>query len=902
MPITDLVFSGITRAVSDINTIDGGTAELINAVVENNEIRPTPIAFEPSEFDLSGRLLGVHSVSGQDVFIYEEEGDDGWYINFAWFSVAQGDFDTMNSIALPVGVKGPGRVDILGNVVAYGCPQGTYYFIYKDGGYVLLGDRPPFPKLAFGIDIATTYTSEESSLTATQDSYGGIPMESHRLFNSTAQAKISKFLSECRKEGKFVFPFFVRYAYRMFDGSHICHSAPILMNPSTEKIPFSVQMAPLVFESGSDTVTTKMALAGYKSSLMYRGINKTSDMSSLANWTDLITHIDVFISPPIYSYKELTPDFNSNSSGKVTYGACTRDLPGSYGVAALRTAGLSAAGDFIPRSDEYTKEWILPEYTPEEQREVVENTSLFYLVHSLSVADFLRAPDFEWGELPLKEGVLEALESSTILEDDYNSMVSKYSDTSEVYNQRLILGGMKLRAYEGYPLSTMRPMVHADTLITQGAKTMTTLQKGGTHIVVGTAEEDLSGFPFVGISRRAYGYHYYPDPHAQEMYVSTRNYAGVAQAYRMQLKPHSALNGAFCFMGYPTLGASQDGIGDTDWPAVTDSSYESTSEIYQSEVGNPFYFPLAGVTSIGNTPLIAIVASSIEMSTGQVGDFPMYAFTGDGVWAVSITPEGWLGESQLISNDVCLGRSSIVSLNRPIIFATQRGLMLLEGSKITCLSNALLGPRADLSQIKDAIKPYEEFREVLVKAESKESFIDFLAGEFDGSGGSLAYMVYDYANHRVLIMHPDSLYAYVLTLSNFEFSKITLPYRISHSISHYTGVYAQDESKVVRKLRRSIDTDGEETRTPVIVITRPIKFGEMNLKSIKRMLARHTCSSGVSAVLYGSRDGTNYCSITSLRGRSYRYYVLALFASMTPNERITGVAMSWERKFTNKLR
>ena len=43
-------------------------------------------------------------------------------------------------------------------------------------------------------------------------------------------AHINKFIAErSTNKGKFIFPFFVRYAYRLYDGTLTMHSAPILM-------------------------------------------------------------------------------------------------------------------------------------------------------------------------------------------------------------------------------------------------------------------------------------------------------------------------------------------------------------------------------------------------------------------------------------------------------------------------------------------------------------------------------------------------------------------------------------------------------------------------------------------------------------------------------------------------
>ena len=913
MPISDLVFRGITRAVSDINTSDGSTAELINAVVENNELRPAPFALDPRyDFGIPGKLLAIHSLNaGEEVIISEEIADDGVCLCFD--RIIQGptyaEPERINYVSLPREVRGNGRVDILGNVVIYSCEPYTYYILYKAGEYILLGEKPPFPKLSFSLLNAQTLHTEEAETTLTLSGFDLITEENYDWLHSTARAQVNKLLSAARENGGFIFPFFVRYALRMSDGTHILHSAPILINPSTSKIPFTTQLTSIQKEgwSGEGNHGVKMRTSGYYTRLEYRGISNQVEADELACWGDIVTHIDIFVSKPIYSYNDVGFD---KGLGDRLYSSLTRPISSNFGVAALR-GGIVAAKDLIDIDEALASELILPEYSAAEQYEEIKNTSLFYLIHSLPISDFIKSPEFAWKEVPLEEDVLNSLVNRPVLKDDFNSHVSKYGATSEVYNQRLTIADMSFKPYEGYPMFTMRQSTQGANGSTVGAlktgKIVTVLQKGEQRIVVESDNHDVSKYNFVYTPDRAYGYYYYPDPDAREMYVPT-----VAGKYqRLQLTEHKGLNGAYCFAGYPAVSMAVDPENATPPSPTTFNTYRELSAVYQSQVGNPFHFPVEGITSIGNTRLIALIASSIEVSTGQVGDYPMYAFCGDGVWVLSISKEGWISSPQLISNDVCLGRSAIVALNRPIIFATDRGLKLLEGSKITSLSDTLLGPRMDISSISEAVKPFDEYNSALASAISSESFIDFLSGRSSDEGSQTpAFFVYDNPNNRVLIMRSDKSYAYVLTLSNFEFSKMVLPMSVSHSISHFSGVYLQSATpdaadynkRRLGKLKGDIDADGDIDNTAVIVITRPIKLGDMSLKSIKRMLTRHNCESGVKTLLYGSRDGINYCSLTSLRGRPYRYYILALFASMTQQERISTVSIDWERRLTNKLR
>lgn len=919
MPITDLVLRGISRAVSDVNTPDGSTAELINAVVENNEIRPISAPI-PLNITIPGDLLAIQVVEGgKKVFISAKtQGGSTQNVTGIFFTHEdEGELTRSTIVGRYSGLKAV----VMDNVVVVSAAFGMYYFLYRDGGYEALGQRPPFPKLMFTLQsngliwhTPKEITMDEEELESGVISGNGL----RQLYNETS-ARIEKFLAGERKAGHFVFPFFVRYALRLFDGSgHILHSAPILMNPSSYSVPFSVPCKLLDGTSLSGKKWWEMGFRGTSAKLQYHSMMSDTDISDLAKWKDLITHVDIFVSAPIYSNKEITADYQPT----------WEELDEEYGLSEsqyrrkINTAnygyysgqeGLEKAviGDTLfPEDTPPEWEMVIPAYTQEEQYDVVKSTSQFYLLSSIPIEELTTLNASSWEDVAIEEGTLDALVNRPVLKDDFNSHVSKNSSVMEVYNDRLILANMAFTPYGGYPLSTMRPYIDRE-LYGDMVQSATTLRRGRDIITVQSEVEQLSNVNKPQISWWPQGFYYYPDASAKEITIPTMfdDNADTIRGYKTyELTPHNSLNGAYLFLGYPEWNPDRpQGLpisgNDLPQPSFT-TSYGAPSEVYQSVVGNPFVFPLEGITSIGKAPLIALTASTIEVSSGQFGDFPMYAFAEDGVWVLSINQEGWISAPQLISNDVCLGASMVAALNRPVVFGSKRGLMLIEGSKVSCLSDNLLGPKSEAVDL-TSIDETECFN-TLDSAYSHESFIDFMSKPY-------AALAYDYAHNRIYITNPGALYCYVLSLQSLEFSKMTLSSYILNVIPHYSGVYLATQGwgvnsgvRSVSKISTEVDTDGSSTRTPVVVVTRPIKFGTVGLKTIKHLLTRHNCEKGVGVLLYGSRDESGYGDyqlITSLRGRSYKYFVLVLYApEMTPQERISCVSFDWEQRFSNKFR
>lgn len=922
MPITDLVLRGISRAVSDVNTPDGSTAELINAVVENNEIRPISAPI-PLNITIPGDLLAIQVIEGGKKVFISAASQGGTSQNTTWifFTDEEGfEIATHTIVGRYSGLK----ATVMDNVVVVSAAFGMYYFLYRDGVYENLGQRPPFPKLMFtleskGLIARVKEVVLTESVPVGENDTRVISDDSLRQLYASASARIEKFIAGERKDGYFVFPFFVRYALRLFDGSgHILHSAPILMNPSSDKVPFSVPCSLNKRNTGNYTWEWTMGFRGTSAKLQYHSMMSDEDIANLAKWKDLVTHVDIFVSAPIYSNKEITADYRPT----------WEELDGGYGLSEsqyrrqINTAnygyysgqeGLERAviGDTLfPEDTPPEWEMVIPAYTQEEQYDVVKSTSQFYLLSSIPIEELTTLNESSWEDVAIEEGTLDVLVNRPVLKDDFNSHVAKRSSVMEVYNDRLILAGMGYTPYGGYPLSTMRPYINRE-LYGDPVQSATTLRKGRDIITVQSQNERLSNVNKPQISWWPQGFYYYPDASAKEITIPTMfdDNADTIRGYKTyELTPHNSLNGAYLFLGYPEWDPGRPprlpiSGNDLPQPSFT-TSYSAPSEVYQSVVGNPFVFPLEGITSIGKAPLIALTASTIEVSSGQFGDFPMYAFAEDGVWVLSIDKEGWISAPQLISNDVCLGESMVAALNRPVVFGSKRGLMLIEGSKVSCLSDNLLGPRSEATDL-TSIDETECFN-TLDSAYSHESFIDFMSKPY-------AALAYDYAHNRIYITNPGAFYCYVLSLQSLEFSKMALSSYINIVIPHYSGVYlatsgwgANSGVSGVSKISTEVDTDGSSTRTPVVVVTRPIKFGTVGLKTIKHLLTRHNCEKGVGVLLYGSRDEGGYGSyrlITSLRGRSYKYFVLALYApEMAPQERISCVSFDWEPRFSNKFR
>lgn len=105
----------------------------------------------------------------------------------------------------------------------------------------------------------------------------------------------------------------------------------------------------------------------------------------------------------------------------------------------------------------------------------------------------------------------------------------------------------------------------------------------------------------------------------------------------------------------------------------------------------------------GRGDIIGFASNSNDVSTGQFGDFPLYVFTTEGVFAFALNKtikdlsvDPVYSYSSLVSRDVCVNANSIVETSQWVCFASSKGLMMLSGGSVTQLSFSVNGKPKNL--------------------------------------------------------------------------------------------------------------------------------------------------------------------------------------------------------------
>lgn len=713
------------------------------------------------------------------------------------------------------------------------------------------------------------------------------------------------------KDGRFVFPFFVRYALRLYDGSYARISCPILMIPNSGYVPL-LRFVPRAEDSGNINVSAYAFICD----LQFKVTGTIGE-----EWEDFIHGIDIFVSPPVYPYDQ-GKEYDSSDNTLFTYqvfdaDAGVNEIAGlDYGNLKLLYNGNDVDGEYKHR-DLYdvlktyysfcdttqAKQWRCVQMAPHTEKHIRESlvsTSQFHLVKSLDFSELLVAGN-DFVDVEMKDGILESLVAKQTLDDELMANRTFVTGNLYAYNNRLHAFNATFRLMEPKGIMMHNQFVTpAPRFVPSDGDSCDVFvyirNEQGTKIVKGTNTWEFSRcFGLNGMS-----WFYYPDNNAyRAVFVS-----GDGQTYLdLALVRHELLNGAYWLAD--DLHATFDGSSTPGGYAapIIDNEILSASTVYVSEVNNPFTFPAALAVSIGCNRVLALATAAKALSTGQFGQFPLYAFTTEGVWALEASSIGTYLARQPFTRDVCINTESITQIDSAVLFATDRGIMLVSGSDVQCISDSLKSenvfsitglPKHDrLLGIFNG-KAGENWQLCTADVEMLP-FVDFLKG---------CRMVYDYVNQRIIVYNTNVKYAYIFSFKSRSWGMMRSD--ITNDVNSYPEALAMQGTELVNV---SMSDASEVT---ALVITRPFKIGNPDVfKTIDTIIQRgYFRKDNVAQVLYASNDLYNWYVVRSstdkyLRGFSgtpYKAFRLALVCTLDKTESLYGFTVRYNPRRLNRPR
>lgn len=755
--------------------------------------------------DFSGKVLYIHSCGGKyrNVIVL-----DGTSV------VAYLEDGTTQTLV--ENVNETNDVNAIGNTLILSTGDKLHYAIYNNEVYEYLGTDIPVPNLQIISDprldlldlseekqnwldyvAGENWTSSLSEIPdyddAKADSY--LPDDFKVTGDDITVKKIAAAFDLVQTAGLGLKePRFIRYAVRLYDGSYINISPPIMVGAATwrDRIKFTAKTTATV----SDYVITYSCRGDYTYTRGYFvRLLRLNSRITLSKWKDLIQSIDVFTTIPVSFYP------NAGCAGKIKTSETTDS--------SNRTVT--------------TYDLILDPYNETRQKEIMLSQTDYRLLKRYSLDEY--AAISSDGEL-IREELFDsdrlALQES-LTASDYRSQHRLGGERMMTYNNRILLDGVKRILPRGYDY--VNGAVLDKSTVASSIKSSEVSYWYITYHIRGSNGETLHirahdsyGDERMGIAPRVTQkvskyYTYNGVPHVTDTesvyitpvpfswisYPDSRCFAvdillvkqepsgSISSHWRNNIPMEASDTGDFAYFLNPRLNLLEYVKAGTDKnPGIEENIIESLPNyLAQSDVSNPFYFPPTGLQAFTSS-IIGIATTTKALSQGQFGQFPLYVFTKDGIWAMETGSDGSFVSKKPLSRDVALSPECITPIEQAIVFTTDKGVMLLSGSDIKNISPFMTGKHYCVDdRVGQMVGRQEKFAPLLTSVTDATPFMAFMKS---------ARCAYDYTGQRLIFFNNDEVYQYVYKIDTDTWHKMSLADSTLPTNVHYVWLTVYDSS------------------------------------------------------------------------------------------------------------
>lgn len=903
---------GITTSPSDLLSGDDELTESVGILAKDGALMPTQESVKVME--ASGTLVYIHKGDSFKNAVFLS--DDRTKVSIYAYNEDNGSYSHLQDIALVATAINPVSVSSVANTLLVTTEKGIDYLLFKGHQYKHLGNSLPKPQISFFLDYAddnltttpghaaalegfvkvwnkyafydkTTkkyvLSAENSNLWNTPDGkekYIGytchvdfaIKDESITQAQDAFNGNAALVISLMKEKNYFAFPFFLRYALRLFDGSYARISVPIIAYPSVSR---NCYFSTTEWSKDKKTYVDTPKDGNYGASKeflfkpkMYK-LEYKCEIDGIEEWTDIVKEVVVFASDFVLPFKIDGKYYllNGNDGGGMQYyDTPVYDTSSSGGSHRYDSSNGAYSFDFTTP----VRTVVIPEYKTEDAiiDELISKAQ-FYKLFSVDAKSVTEENDLTIA--PIKEGVVSNLEQQEQLSvDDYYGWTDIVPNKIFSYNRRANLFGVKRFPFEGESIFNVR--TDRNTRVKY---------KYYFHIVSDSMDTWVCPEKIANtISSLANTWIYYPDPNATEAVVwdTTAGYG-----IKIPLKIHKMLNGAYAFNYLPLQDTFSIGAYDVLWtpPETSDTAYETfDSQIFTSVVNNPFVFQASGDNTVGTGSILGIAANTEAVSQGQFGQYPLLVFTTEGIYGMSVNSEGLYSASYPISREVCNNADSITPTDKLVFFTSAKGLMAASGGSVVCVSEQMRGRNPKGFNIL-------------------------------GDGNFLAFIkncriAYDYRDSLLRIFSPENDFHYMYSIADHTFGKAHNHNKPVLAVANdYPDNLIQEQDGSVYSLFTKPDINEDNKLYSGTFITRPLKFGSsITLKSLGEI--QHLVDSddgSLSLRIFASNSCREWCELHSLHGKPWAYYVFRYdFKDFKACDSFAGTLLSFLPRFTDRMR
>ena len=735
-------------------------------------------------------------------------------------------------------IPGVKQIQSVGNILVMATGESIHYAIFIGGEYTYLGDQIPEPSIRFSCIKEEAVYSDDISCNL-EPAVRIQDVGSLATLNEAGEKIITN---------SFKASYYKLLQEDVYDAGHVIY--PVLVryavrlfdesyvmhsSPLLVGEPNFIRMA--VSKTKFDFDSLSVEGFTYKLIANPRTIGVKYDLSGLSGWKDVASSVDIFVSRPF-----VINDLDST----------------------IKTVTVLDKNNMMVD---------LPFKSESELLEEIGEISNFYLVKSIPIGDISNGFENIFAEGKAFKN-LEQQEVAT--DDDFTR--SRITGNLYTYNGKLHVGNIREKLAKPYPL---------------GMFAVSDINEFTVNTEVHVKTE--SGMKIVHGASTAYGamvspYLSYPDSRAVKMIIYNDKYYD-----EIPLKPHPFLNIAYSLKGlYPYSITDKYG---TYTPLPEDSVSVAPNKLKVSNVSNPFYFPAKQTYTVSSRNIVAMATATTALSTGQFGQFPLYVFTGEGVFALSVgTGDIAYANSFSVTRDVCNNPDSIVSTDDAIVFSTDSGLKVLSGSTVRDISSDMEGylPTAvDSSPIIKKIAGVGGFSDKL----SSTEFIYYLEE---------AKVGYNYKDKEVIVANRNYPYSYVFNMQSGSW------YKISASINRFLNSYPEclavfndtlTHKRIVQSAIRGVIRPSESL---VYFRGETVKFRDQEI------LAFSKCGFYV----LGSNDAEHFILLSGRekiedvrdlitkmnKTKAFKYFMIALVGGVRTDVALNYIEFMVDETYTNRLR
>ncbi len=917
--IRRLQLRGISRTPSDRMTQDGGCAESLNVHLDDNEITPTlrPEVinsmtdddgyeyFPPTDWQVAWECVYIHKTPyfTRAIIKYVESGE-------MHFGVWNGeDCDVFLSVSTSETFV---RCISLGNTLGIVTDQSVHWNLMSNGEYTSIGTDIPFPAFTLtNYEVASSSTSGEEIIRDIQlseawsnvvESSSTMPSSLHEYVLNSLWTKIDEAVATNRRQGVYNYQQFAILAIKLFDETRII-STPVFISPGFEQ-PYKIDFTG-VYSSGTQTWSGSATVKFKTAYKLFLQLNQSYQF--FEDWKGVVDSVEVYVSPLVglnidrnqssftdivASGTNLTANINL---GDPSYSYLEQYLNASNfyrvftmevnddNIDQLQTGMVLDTKNYMLTDDLVTKGYHLNSLSDNKHYGVIYTQSLLY--NNKIVAS------------GISEKVAFEL-ASPIARHTYNT------DIGDVWKPE-------------YSINYQTPQ---NPLILEYRLTFHLKDSSGSDFSIKATHNgsEYFGFGYVTLAgdtctTNAYSMIVCPDARAYSVDVeatirplnSPRGQVAPIGSVTLPMTEHPNLDCSYWYGGDGEL-LELCREGTISYIAGADTHVESLpNKIYVSEMDNPFIFPLASRLSTTSRVIGCAIATQ-ALSTGQFGQFPVYAFTEDGIWAIEAGSDGTFLSTKPLSRDVCTNERSITTIDNAVVFVTSKTVMMISGSQVVDLSPDMHGKHftIDSTSREYALINGGQWSGLLAAVTDDTPFMDFMSD---------AMVAYDYKGDRLVFFNANEQYQYVYMLKTQTWHKMYVDGQGTiaplHILNNYPDTYVNVRTSgsvtknYIWNLSPILNVSSTEDLKGIIV-TRPFDLEETDIrKTIKKIKSRGQFNRGdIKYILLGSMDGIHWGVLPSLRGGSYKLFRLIILSSLTPVERLSWVDIEYETRLTNRLR